>query len=235
VLLTGFGPFPGVTWNATAHLVPELAAAAQRLFPDVRIACEVLPTEWAVAARRGAELLADIEPDVVVHFGVSCRARGFTIEARARNVCEQVPDAAGAFPGATALVEGGAETLFVNLSVQHLVSRLRSRGFPAFVSRDAGTYLCNALLYRSLSWAEAGGRPCRAGFVHLPASLCRPGMQRGRSSSPLTWTQALEGGLEIIAGCLGRTLTTPAALVTTTFGVRRAPSLTRPKGGFRPP
>ena len=32
----------------------------------------------------------------------------------------------------------------------HIVARLRRRGIPAFVSRDAGAYLCNAALYHSL-------------------------------------------------------------------------------------
>ena len=52
VLITGFGPFPGVPVNATMRLLPELALAAPRLFPDVRFAVEVLPTEWAAGPRR---------------------------------------------------------------------------------------------------------------------------------------------------------------------------------------
>ena len=34
-------------------------------------------------------------------------------------------------------------------------------------SYSAGTYVCNAVLYHSLAWAEARGT--RAGFVHVPA------------------------------------------------------------------
>src|SRR6185503_17433013 len=75
VLITGFGPFPGVPVNATMQLVPELARAAARQFAGVRIATEVLATEWAAAPQRLDALLAEIEPDLVLHFGVSSRAR----------------------------------------------------------------------------------------------------------------------------------------------------------------
>jgi pyroglutamyl-peptidase len=206
VLITGFGPFPGVPVNATMLLVPELARAAAKQFPGVRIATEVLATEWAAAPRRLHDLLSEISPDIVLHFGVSPRARGLEVEARARNVCTQAPDAAGILPPGAAIRDGGAELLFATLPVQHIVARLRRRGIPAFVSRDAGGYLCNATLYHSLIAArEAAGR--RVGFVHVPAVLGRTGGGAGRprvGTRTLSWEDALAGGLEILAACLGQ-------------------------------
>ncbi len=101
--------------------------------------------------------------------------------------------------------EGGAEHIAASLPVQHIVSRLRRRGIPAFVSRDAGGYLCNATLYHSLACGrDAPGR--RVGFIHIPATLGRPGAaNRGRvGASRLSWEQAQTGGLEILSTCLGR-------------------------------
>ena len=211
VLITGFGPFPGVPVNATMQLVPELARAAAGQFAGVRIATEVLATEWAAAPRQLDALLAEIEPDLVLHFGVSSRARGFEVETRARNVCTASPDAAGTLPSGTAIRDGGAEFAAASLPVQHIVTRLRRRGIPAFVSRDAGGYLCNATLYHSLGCArDAPGR--RVGFIHIPATLGRPGgSNRGRvGGRALTWEQAHAGGLEILAACLpGRSLLLP--------------------------
>ncbi len=215
VLITGFGPFPGVPVNATMRLLPELARVAAKNFPDVRFDAEVLPTEWAAGPRRLERLLAEARPDLALHFGVSARARGFEIESRAHNVCAAQPDASGVLPVGLAIRDGGAEHLPASLPVQHIVMRLRRRGIPAFVSRDAGAYLCNAALYHSLSCArDAPGR--RVGFVHIPARLARPsassgsgqlraGPNRGRTGAcPLTWAQALDGTLEILAVCLGR-------------------------------
>jgi pyroglutamyl-peptidase len=203
VLITGFGPFPGVPVNATMRLVPELAQAAARRFAGVRIATAVLATEWTAAPRRLEALLEEIEPDLVLHFGVSSRARGFEVEARAQNACLQSPDAAGALPPGVAVREDGPEFVAATLPVRHIVARLRRRGIPAFVSRDAGGYLCNATLYHSLGCAR--DRPgCRVGFVHIPATLGRPGAaNRGRvGGRTLTWEQTQAGGLEILAACL---------------------------------
>ena len=108
-------------------------------------------------------------------------------------------------PSPPPCAQDGPEHLAVSLPVQHIVARLRRRGIPAFASRDAGAYLCNAALYHSLVCGRgAPGR--RVGFVHIPASLARPGgPNRGRTGAcPLTWAQALDGALEILAVCLGR-------------------------------
>jgi hypothetical protein len=42
--------------------------------------------------------------------------------------------------------------------------------------------------------------------VHIPATLARAGgPNRGRTGAcPLTWDEALDGALEILAACLGR-------------------------------
>ena len=205
VLITGFGPFPTVPVNATMRLVPELAQAAARRFAGVRIASAVLATEWVAAPRQLDALLAEIEPDLVLHFGVSSRARGFEVEARAHNSCLQSPDAAGDLPPGAAVRDGGSEFMAASLPVQHIVTRLRRRGIPAFASRDAGGYLCNATLYHSLGCArDKPGR--RVGFIHIPATLGRPGgANRGRvGGHALTWEQAHAGGLEILAACLQR-------------------------------
>jgi pyroglutamyl-peptidase len=220
VLITAFGPFPGVPVNATMRLVPELAESATLAFPDVRFVIETLATEWQAAPRRLAAVIAEVKPDLILHFGVSSRARGFEIEQRAHNACRSMPDAAGVLPRAATLRDGGADVLRTSLPVPHLVLALKRRGIPAYASRDAGAYLCNAVLYHSLQMAADRLRDCRVGFVHVPASLARPGgPNRGRvGACPLTWPQAVEGGLEIIAGCLGRPL--PKARAHAVAGAR---------------
>lgn len=216
VLLTGFGPFPGVPVNATMRLVPMLADAARRAFPDVVLSTEVLATEWHEAPARALAHLSGTAPDLVLHFGVSSRARGFEIETRARNACQYSADAAGAFPSSGYLTAEAAGELRATLPVRHIVNRLRAHRIPAFASRDAGAYLCNAVLWRSLEAMRHAPSPPRIGFVHLPAALERPGQpMRGRTGAcPLTWTQALRGSLEIIAAGLGRA--SPIALSITT-------------------
>lgn len=203
VLLTGFGPFPGVPENASSLLVPELAALARRRWPGLHFEAAVLPTEWLAGPACVAEILDELRPSVALHFGVASTARGFAIESRGHNRARQVSDAAGLLPPSDRLSPDGPESLAASLPVARIVARLRRRLLPVRLSRDAGGYLCNAVLYRSLQRARQADWRMRTGFIHLPASLGttagshRPGIR-------LDWSQALDGSLDIVAETLGR-------------------------------
>lgn len=206
VLLTGFGPFPTVQANATSLLVPAIAEAARSAFPGVHFECRILPTEWAASFTELDGILGVLKPGLAVHFGVSSRATGFEIETRARNACAMSQDAAGCLPADACVAPVGPDFLPASLPAAHIVSRLRRRGMPAQISRDAGAYLCNAVLYRSLDVARRYGFPQRAGFVHLPSNLVnerRPEREPLRARG-LDWKTVIEGSLEIIGASLGR-------------------------------
>lgn len=211
ILLTGFGPFPGVPVNATSVLVPLLTKAASWSFPGLAIVAEILPTEWISGLQQIEALYARHQPLLALHFGVSHKTTGFAVEARGRNRCAPSPDGAGALPIAECVSPGAPEFLPSNFPAALIVERLRRRGLPAQVSRDAGSYLCNALLYRTLELSRRNGWPARNGFVHLPARLVDPRRPEREpcSSVGLAWQQVIEGGLEIISTCLGRWPRTP--------------------------
>ena len=208
VLITGFGPFPSVPVNATMTLVPRLARAAKVLFPGIRFECAILPTEWDAAPQQVDKLVSRLNPDIVLHFGVSRRARGFEIERRGRNVRALSPDACGVIPNDARINARGPELRASRLPVAEIVVRLRQRGIAAFQSWNAGTYLCNATLFRTL--ASKRTQHVQTGFVHVPAELTPPGTSAAASNGgartspgcPLTWAEAETGGLEILAACL---------------------------------
>src|SRR6185312_4329225 len=85
ILLTGFGPFPGVPENTSDWLVETLAARrlASRLGRSIE--ARVLPTEWTQVSLLGPALLRRHRPRLILHLGVSGRARGFRIERAAHN------------------------------------------------------------------------------------------------------------------------------------------------------
>ena len=222
VLITGFGPFPTVNANATSILVPRIAAATRRAVPGIAVAAHILPTEWEASLCLLDELASRLRPTLALHFGVSGRATGFEIETRGRNRCSPSEDAAGRMPVDACLSPGGPEYLPATLPAAHIVARLRRRGLPAQISRDAGGYLCNALLYRSLEISRLSGTPGRSGFVHLPANLVnerRPALEP-RSLGRLSWDDVIEGSLEIVAAALGRPATPTAARAAAAVNVR---------------
>lgn len=200
ILLTAFGPFPSVPDNASARMLPNLARAAASAFPGHVIKSEVLVTEWRAGTARAVELLEGSRPAVAIHFGVSGRATGFTLESRAVNDLTATADACGEVPDALCLVSDGPAVMASNLPVALIASRLRMRGLPVTISRDAGRYLCNATLFHSLVCARRADWRLRNGFVHLPVEI---GERRRIGNSQLTMPDAIGGGLEIIAASLG--------------------------------
>jgi pyroglutamyl-peptidase len=166
VLVTGFGPFPGIERNASEAIVRTLGRLPA-CGPRVEIATAVIPVAWAEARSAAHRAIAGFEPHAVLHFGVSKRAKGFEIETRAVNISGPKEDAAGVVRPATRLVHAGRPVLKSTLPPRDLLRALRTGGYPAALSTNAGRYLCNALFYWSLLDAEAHGR--LVSFVHIPA------------------------------------------------------------------
>lgn len=204
IVLTGFGPFPGTAQNATAVLVPRLAAAARSRFAEFDILSEVLPTEWRAAPETLTRLLNSHQAVIALHFGVCDSAGGFQIELIGRNVRDNRQDAAGETPPTKCVAEDGPALLASTLPAEYVLTRLAKLKLPCRASINAGTYLCNALLYHSLNVARMSSQPFVAGFVHVPASLIGHGesQQDCHPDCPLDWEGAAKGGLEIIAASL---------------------------------
>jgi pyroglutamyl-peptidase len=203
VLITGFGPFPGMPDNISAIIATEVGAEARRQFTWSRVITAALPTEWEVAPEMIADLICDHRPALALHFGVSAQARGFVIETIARNEAYRL-DAAGQFPLMPEIEPFGPDEMATQLPAGRINARLQRIGLPTRLSRDAGTYLCNAVFYRSvLTQRELGGGG-RSGFIHLPAAIKKKSAARNPLAGNLDLESTKRGALEIIAACLNR-------------------------------
>jgi len=165
ILVTGFGPFPGVASNASAALARSLAE--RPLLPEVELATETIPVDWTEARRVAAEAISRTKPDAVLHFGVAKRLTQIEIETRALNMSGPKADSSGAASPWKRLVPGGPFELPATLPAPQLLRALKQNGFQAGLSRNAGGYLCNAIFYWSLAAAVDDGP--LIGFVHIPA------------------------------------------------------------------
>ncbi len=194
VLITGFGPFPGVAWNPSGWLVQTLARAHER-----RVAAAVLPVSWTGAWAALEPLLEAAQPRQVILFGVSREAQGIHLEQRAYNERAPHPDADGAAPDNLRLLPSHAESLDATLPLASIASTVASAGIRVKLSSDPGRYLCNALLFRTLHWAQ--GTPTRVGFVHIPQIA---------ETGPLTPAQALTGARLIVETAISAESAVPA-------------------------
>ena len=189
ILVTGFGPFPGVETNPTSTLVPALTDDARLRHPDFEFASAILPTQWDAAPRHVVQLIQSLQPCLVLHFGAARQAQGFRIERRAKNWCRSTVDAAGRLPTTNRVRHTGPDIHDATLPHDAILERLAQHGLPAALSDDAGGFLCNAVLYHSLAEAASQPRPFVSGFIHIPADLSGP---------PLTFAEALRGGRYIL-------------------------------------
>ena len=208
VLLTGFGPFPGMPENASTRLARDVGQLAEDLFPAFAFESVALPTEWHRGPALARALYDRHEPVAAIHFGVSGRAQGFEIELRGRNRLAAIADASGHTPQAGRLDPRGPDVLTTRLPAARILALLRAHRLPAMPSWDAGGYLCNALLYQAADYGRRHASDLKTGFIHIPAGLARPSRQPKRPPAPslLAWPDAVLGGLLIVAATLGQPL-----------------------------
>ena len=220
LLLTGFGPFPGMPVNASAELVDALAQrlAATHTATELRIA--ILPTEWKAGPAALQRAIAAFMPDVALHFGVASEVTGFRLETMAENARNRLPDACGHVPRRRQISTDAPAHLLATFPVEGIRARLAAMGLPVELSTDAGQYLCNAALFRSLSLTRRGRGARLSGFVHIPSALGSLGdasattLGSGSGLAPvaasvaasslqsLDWSCAVAGGLAIVETCL---------------------------------
>ncbi len=166
LLVTGFGPFPGAPENPTERLVKTIAQEAAEAFGAGVVHAAVLKTEYRGSWEELERLVGDFAPDIVVHFGLANEIDAIHLECFGRNrVDPSKPDACGHAPSSPFLVEDGPATLASTFPAGAILAALAQADIPAALSDDAGAYVCNATLYRSL---HAAPPTRRAGFVHVP-------------------------------------------------------------------
>lgn len=148
LLVTGFGPFPGVPVNPCERLIAALAEARPGL---ATARFETLWTAPAEVTRLAARA------DLVLMFGVAASERRIRYERVALPAVAAAPDARGALPAERRLAYRMS-----GLPVPALADAARRAGFPVRLSHSAGRYICNA------AYGAALGANRRTLFVHIP-------------------------------------------------------------------
>jgi pyroglutamyl-peptidase len=169
ILVSGFGPFPGMPFNASAALAASLAHNPDLASSRVVFHSGLLPTAWSGGPERAARLILELQPDAILHFGVASSASGFQIETRAANEARGAADCDGCLPEGYYVRRGGPPVLHTTLPAGLMFRRLKQAGVPVAMSQDAGRYLCNAVLYNSLLLASSLPHRPLAGFIHIPS------------------------------------------------------------------
>lgn len=168
ILLTGFGPFPGAAINPSALLVQRLARLRRPALAGMQVATHIFQTSYAAIDRELPALIEKHAPDIILMFGLAARSHRLRIETLAQNRTSFFADATGTAPRGRAIGPGAP----VKRNPQQLSLRLlraaRTRGAKAYLSRDAGRYVCNYAYWRGLEATQAPGGPSLVAFIHIP-------------------------------------------------------------------
>jgi pyroglutamyl-peptidase len=190
ILLTGFGPFLGISDNPSMHIVEHFAAAP----PCPGLTTRVLPVSFQRTAAIVPGLLRDDEPfDAALLLGVAATDPEMRLERFARNRrSTETPDADGFVPASTEILPGAADFYETQVPLDTLLSRLQGKGNPVRISEDAGAYVCNHAYYAALHTVSEAALQTRCLFVHVP---------RDAPAFPLArQIDAVESVLECLSG-----------------------------------
>lgn len=167
ILITGFGDFDGGS-NASQRLVEAIAKkrAEFEAAAGDHIATRVLPVDTIEAPAHLQAAITDLRPRFVLLCGQAAGRNRVCLETLAVNRRDfSQADIAGRLIAGECVRVGGADALAATWpDPAGTVQALLAAGIPAVLSRDAGTYLCNQLLYEALSIAPAAG----IAFLHVP-------------------------------------------------------------------
>jgi pyroglutamyl-peptidase len=165
ILLTAFEPFDGTGLNASLEGCRAFLQQHGSAY-DLRFA--VLPVEYGRDTEAVERALSEGPFDILLHTGQAGGSPHLRVERVAVN--RRYPDGpVNPRPAVRIPIRAdGPERLESTLPVEALAQALQEAGLPGTVSEDAGVYLCNHVLYRSLQRAAETGSSARVGFLHVP-------------------------------------------------------------------
>ncbi len=170
-LVTGFEPFDGRMINGSWLAARTLNSVAETLKVAVL---------WQEPLRVLRPICEQHCPTTIIALGEG-REGWFDIETRARNRRGDRLDNHGNKPDPVDIWPGGEESLDASVDARALHRDLMQAGYPIRVSRDAGAFLCEEMLYTLEMLRCRHERLTTVCFVHLPPYGTRLNL-RGRKT-----------------------------------------------------
>jgi pyroglutamyl-peptidase len=194
ILVTGFGPFPGAPFNPTQPLVGRLLRLRRPAFSDVELSGHIFPVTYGAVDRQLPDLLARLQPQALLMFGLATRTPWIRIETRARNAVTTLwPDADHTRVRKGSIV-GGTDAMMFGPHTAKLLRAADGTGVDARASRDAGSYLCNYLSWRAIEATCSNAGPRLAAFVHVPLVARNGTPQHKGAVDRITLEQLVDAG-----------------------------------------
>nr|XP_043883418.1 pyroglutamyl-peptidase 1-like [Solea senegalensis] len=163
VIVTGFEPFGEHAVNSSWVAVQELEQLG--LGEAVELYVREVPVDYQAVERLLPSLWKELQPQLVVHVGVSGLATTVTLEQCGHNRGYKRLDNCSFCPASQCCMENGSDCIDSVLDMELVCRRVNDSdiGVTVSVSKDAGRYLCDYTYYTSLYLGRG-----HSAFVHVP-------------------------------------------------------------------
>jgi pyroglutamyl-peptidase len=181
-LITGFDAFGGDAVNPTAELV---AALPDRLYYNrnssnklsknrLRLRRQLLPTAgrsgWNTLKQAIDDTMAQTNgPVVILMNGLAASRDRLSLERFALNVRDYgIADNEGALVSDSFVDPAEPDLLRTCLPLPPVVKAVNDCGYPCVISNHAGTFICNELYFKALTYCRHKSRVKAVLFMHVP-------------------------------------------------------------------
>lgn len=162
ILLSGFEAFDEHKDNSSQIMV-ELFSKSQ--LKGIELKTVILPVTFSSSFEVLKKEIDSFKPDFIVSLGLAGNRKAIELEKVAINLIHtRGTDNEGVSLQDKTIEEGGETGIFATLPIAQM--REVVAPFPVKMSFSAGTYVCNFLMYKTLSYTK--GSTMKAGFIHLP-------------------------------------------------------------------
>lgn len=170
ILLTGFDPFGGRNVNISGLVVSHLAESQP--IKGLEIISKILPVDKDNAPMRLIDAIIENRPHAILCLGEASRRSSISIERVALNLLDfRIPDNLGNQPIDQPILPEGPAAYFSTLPVRKIFTAIHDQGIPAELSLNAGTFVCNQVMYCLMHFLTVNHSESPGGFIHLPALL----------------------------------------------------------------
>ena len=165
VLITGFEPFGIYDLNPSQLIVEDLNG---EIINGAEIVGIVLPVVFDAAIENITQAIDNYNPSVVISFGLDAKTETIDVEKLSINLKRYTKNESNFWFIPRFLDFGSPFFRLSTLKTKEIVENLKTENIPAKQSFFAGTYVCNAIFYKTQAYFDENEICCQSGFIHVP-------------------------------------------------------------------
>ena len=168
ILITGFESWQIYTPNPSQLIVENLTNFNIR---GAEINTIILPVLWDKSVDYIINAIHEYDPDIVISLGTGV-IDSIHVERIGKNIksCRE-PDNNGKIYLLRKIDPNGPFFRFSTLPVNKIVRKINNEKIPAERTFNAGSFICNEVMYGILNYIDDNDLNIKAGFIHVPMLL----------------------------------------------------------------